>query len=204
MSEQFLASVWGSVGEHPPKIDWVRLGHAVSHYANNGFSHIEVPWMETERTIAVTCPDPTKMWNVENRGILVGSAEQSFIGKHLRGELPEGKYVACTPCFRIEDGYDAGRRPWFMKVELYQSDDVTTANLDRMVEMARGFFAGVIGNDKSLAVVLTPEGFDIELNGIEIGSYGIREYTDPDGRSIHWIYGTGLAEPRFSYALSLT
>lgn len=36
---------------------------------------------------------------------------------------------------------------------------------------------------------------DGELNGIEIGSYGYRSY-----RELHWIYGTGLAEPRFTLA----
>lgn len=38
--------------------------------------------------------------------------------------------------------------------------------------------------------------WDIELNGIEIGSYGVR--TCP---FLQWSYGTGLAEPRFGRAL---
>jgi hypothetical protein len=32
-------------------------------------------------------------------------------------------------------------------------------------------------------------------NDIEIGSYGMREY-----ENFKWIYGTGMAEPRFSKA----
>ena len=42
-------------------------------------------------------------------------------------------------------------------------------------------------------IVKTEQGFDLEYNGIELGSYGIRscEYLD-------WIYATGLAEPRMS------
>jgi hypothetical protein len=41
--------------------------------------------------------------------------------------------------------------------------------------------------------VETEQGYDLECNGIEIGSYGIRscEY-------LEWIYATGLAEPRMS------
>ena len=55
-------------------------------------------------------------------------------------------------------------------------------------------------NDKpyvnsNFEIVKTEEGLDIELNGIEIGSYGYRSYKD-----FHWIYGTALAEPRFSLA----
>ena len=45
-------------------------------------------------------------------------------------------------------------------------------------------------------IVETDEGWDINVGGIEVGSYG--------SRSIHdhlWVYGTGLAEPRFSQAL---
>jgi hypothetical protein len=46
-----------------------------------------------------------------------------------------------------------------------------------------------------LTIVKTEIGHDIELNGIEIGSYGWRQNQD-----IIWAYGTGLAEPRFSIA----
>lgn len=38
-------------------------------------------------------------------------------------------------------------------------------------------------------------GYDLLLSGIEVGSYGFREY-----KNNKWIYGTGLAEPRFSQA----
>lgn len=38
------------------------------------------------------------------------------------------------------------------------------------------------------------EGFDIEVDGVEIGSYGFRRM--PDG--VPYTYGTGVAEPRFS------
>jgi hypothetical protein len=38
-----------------------------------------------------------------------------------------------------------------------------------------------------------PGSYDIMLDGIEIGSYGHRTCL-----FCNWIYGTGLAEPRFS------
>lgn len=37
---------------------------------------------------------------------------------------------------------------------------------------------------------------DIQLDGIEIGSYGVREFLGQ-----HYIYGTALALPRFQQAL---
>jgi hypothetical protein len=37
--------------------------------------------------------------------------------------------------------------------------------------------------------------YDIEINGIEVGSYGIRSVDD-----VQYIYGTGLALPRYSTA----
>jgi len=39
----------------------------------------------------------------------------------------------------------------------------------------------------------TAIGWDLNLYGQEIGSYGIRKLGGH-----HWVYGTGLAEPRFS------
>jgi hypothetical protein len=37
---------------------------------------------------------------------------------------------------------------------------------------------------------------DIEINGVEVGSYGYRTY-----EGFNWIYGTGCAEPRLTQAL---
>jgi hypothetical protein len=35
---------------------------------------------------------------------------------------------------------------------------------------------------------------------VELGSYGRRTFTKPDGETVSFVYGTGLAEPRFSIA----
>jgi hypothetical protein len=51
-------------------------------------------------------------------------------------------------------------------------------------------------NNSSVDIVATDEGYDININGIEVGSYGFREIGD-----FMWVYGTGLAEPRFSQAV---
>ena len=49
----------------------------------------------------------------------------------------------------------------------------------------------------SVDVVPTKEGYDLMINGIEVGSYGLRM-----GNGYEWVYGTGLAEPRFSVAIN--
>jgi hypothetical protein len=48
---------------------------------------------------------------------------------------------------------------------------------------------------KAIVVQPTDDCMDLTINGIEVGSYGKREF-----KNIKWIYGTGLAEPRFSIA----
>jgi hypothetical protein len=43
-------------------------------------------------------------------------------------------------------------------------------------------------------------GLDIEVDGIEVGSYGRRWFQFLDGLSFDYAYGTGLALPRFTIA----
>ena len=76
-------------------------------------------------------------------------------------------------------------------IELIITDEVNTLKLDEIVSICQRFFEKEIG--KGVDVVKTEQGFDLEYNGIEIGSYGIRscEY-------LKWIYATGLAEPRMT------
>lgn len=63
------------------------------------------------------------------------------------------------------------------------------------------FFGSKLGKYKSDLVVI-PQNVasgiqkDIVFRGIELGSYGIREH-----KYLKWVYGTGLAEPRFSNVL---
>lgn len=46
----------------------------------------------------------------------------------------------------------------------------------------------------------TPLG-DLEVAGVEVGSYGARAFEDDSGSTVVWAYGTGLAEPRSSWAI---
>jgi hypothetical protein len=97
-----------------------------------------------------------------------------------------------------------------MKVELYQSGDhleelITDAeylmhnHVRRDVRLKTTLFDFEAEHDfasKLLVREATPEGIDLVLNGIEVGSYGVRTVGNRT-----WTYGTGLALPRFTVAI---
>jgi len=83
-----------------------------------------------------------------------------------------------------------------MKNELIIAGSSKSEDLEKIIETAFSFFKGEVPNSELLSIVKTEQGFDINYGNIEIGSYGIRSCSFLD-----WIYGTGLAEPRFSRAL---
>ena len=174
-------------------VDWGKLSHALDFYRALGFKYHETDWLQTSSDLSITAPDQDHiiMTNLNNLG-LIGSSEQSFVRLALDG-LPDSKYVSCSPCFRNEETRDHLHQRQFMKVELFQTEYVTLYSLQLMVETALRFF-----NAYAPAVsVRTDEGYDIEVNGIEVGSYGIRQH-----RHVRWIYGTGCAEPRLSQAIT--
>lgn len=61
----------------------------------------------------------------------------------------------------------------------------------------------VLGSDVPPLVyrVETSAGWDVEVDGVEVGSYGHNELRDGDAPFV-WVYGTGLAEPRLSQAIA--
>ena len=77
-----------------------------------------------------------------------------------------------------------------MKTELIKTDTVNAEELNKMVDLCFNFYKKYLPN---LDIIDTGSGFDIEHNGYELGSYGIREC-----EFLKWIYGTGCAEPRTS------
>lgn len=79
------------------------------------------------------------------------------------------------------------------KTELFDNNQVTQSRLLEMVDIALTFFNTL---NPGLAKVedMGDGTFDIVgvKTGVELGSYGIRER-----KNFVWIYGTGLALPRF-------
>lgn len=173
-------------------VDWKKLSDAVAYYKGLGYYYCELPWLQSRDVLNVTAPTPEHIIGTDFYSLgLIGSAEQAFIGMHQNVAVDPGQFVSCSPCFRIEQ-IDWLHQTQFMKVELFQTINTTDNGLQNMIQQCVEFY------DKYMAkpqVVETSEGFDIEVNGIEVGSYGIRSYRD-----LTWIYGTGLAEPRFSQA----
>jgi hypothetical protein len=117
----------------------------------------------------------------------------------LDGKLAPGSYVTASPCFR-DDEVDELHFKDFFKVELsVVLNRMAPYEYVRSLAVEADVFFRRTGTlpAEHLRMVETPIGLDIELGGIEIGSYGARYY---EGH--HWVYGTGLAEPRFSQAMA--
>lgn len=177
---------------------WQRLTTALEYYTQNGYAYKDVPWMVGRETSLLTCPDRGRIMGVPHHGDLVGSAEQGFL--ELMRQRRPGVYVAITPCFRDEGTLDKLHGLTFMKVELYRDDNADNEALMDVITSAQSFMKQVLPPEleNRLQLVQTESGFDLELKGIEVGSYGIR--TLPSGEQ--YIYGTGLAEPRFEIAMN--
>jgi hypothetical protein len=186
------------------KINWELIGKAISHYTENNYSYLEVPWLVDNEDIRVTYNGDVNYFENDSR-ILVGSAEQSFVHLIKNGTMPFGKHVACTPCFRKEKILDEIHKEYFVKVELINFVEPSMHNRYHLEELmseciydAYNFFIKHISKC-TIKVLQIETDYDILINDIEVGSYGIRYHKD-----FAWIYGTGLAEPRFSTSLIKT
>ncbi len=178
-------------------IDWQLLGNALHFFQKNGYRYVEVPWVVHESIVQLTLPEGASPFKVENVGSLIGSAEQGFLSLRIENKLEAGKYVSCSPCFRNEPHLDKYHQTQFMKVELYDDKNVSEDTKWDMMENVEDFLAEYSEiNLSNLKLSHSKNETDIELNGIEIGSYGIRTIKDHS-----WVYGTGLALPRLSLAI---
>ncbi|RWL22524.1 MAG: hypothetical protein EOR63_32315 [Mesorhizobium sp.] len=178
------------------EVDWKRLAAALDWYEGAGFRRISLPWHARREVIEVTCPAPERQYALPGVGTLVGSAEQSFMQMQFDGLLPKGRWVSLTPCFRAEPVFDDLHHPYFMKVELYSNEDTQEALDIELAETARRFMR--LHGAREVDVVRTYIGYDLEIGGVEVGSYSTREH---NGHV--WTCGTGLAEPRFSQAVGI-
>ena len=184
------------------------LIHAIKYYEAAGFKWLDVPWAVSEEAIYLTRPphvvgDPPSYASGGKKIFPVASAEQSFLQMQMDAtERMASSYVTMTPCYRNEPVIDELHQPYFMKVELISWDKTTHEDLTKMVAHARLLFEENLWMDCVKNTDPDPigiEAYDLVTShtGIELGSYGIREHPKV-GR---WLYGTGLAEPRYSYAL---
>lgn len=177
-----------------------RFADAQAYYEKLGYENIEVPWFVSREATNSTIPfgsHPLSVFtspsgSVFSFGDLVGSGEQGFIQMLLDGKFSTGKYQTITPCFRDEPVVDLIHRRAFLKLELIDLTDNRSSGA--MLKQAQDFHELYLDT----AVQVNWDGYDLTTkDGLELGSYGIRWYKD-----FHWVYGTGFAEPRVSYALA--
>jgi hypothetical protein len=187
----------------PNHIDYKLLDDSVHWYFSRGYNRIEAPWVVSEQIADITMPPDTHANMVVKNGkrkIFVGSGEQSFLSLINKGFLAPGQYQTITPCMRNDD-FGPYHTKYFMKNELIWFDshpDSYHADMfEAIIDDAWRFFATKVPNQELLKRVETKEGADIEYDGIELGSYGIRQCP-----FVKWVYGTGLALPRFTRAIA--
>lgn len=200
------ASVLEPAFINSPNIEWRLLSQALEHYRQLGYDQVETPWVIPTPYMDGTKPHYHKTFEMtkgqfkDQPNELVGSAEQGFVYLKSRGLLPAGdQFMSVSPCFRVEN-FDETHLPWFMKLELF-INDANPERLGFMIEDCVEIFKMLNERDycpfEKIEVVKIGDTFDIEMNGIEIGSYGIRRHFD---RKEDYIYGTGIALPRFTQA----
>lgn len=175
------------------KINLNILNSAQKHYEEHGYKNTDVPWIVSQVPYEVTKPPGAKDFATLG-GNLVASGEQSFIEMMLNG-IKIDRAQCFTPCFR-DEVVDELHYTYFAKIELIDCN-ATEENLAYMIKAAAFFFN--LYTDVEV-VELGSNLFDIidKHNKIEVGSYGIREY-----QNLKWIYGTGLAQPRFDQVISM-
>lgn len=169
-------------------IDCGLLMRAMSYYESVGYKPVTAPMLVDEDIVNITLPK-SKQARKHLDKYYVGSAEQSFYQLMKDGLEPDGEYMMITPCERdeVEDENHLGI---FLKVELIS----TRKTRYEILSLVSDFLSseGIKG-----VGVETDEGFDLEVNGIEVGSYGNRIY-----KGINIKFGTGLALPRISQAIN--
>lgn len=178
-------------------VNWRYIEQAVDHYKLWNFTYVETPWRTDPKINEITLPKGAKMFTDSSGHALVGSAEQGFLQLMTEGKLKRNvKYVSAGPCFR-DDPVDDIHQKQFFKVELFaalENKEIADGVAINMLESAERFFRLLAPH--GVEIVKESHGYDIQLHGIEIGSYGVRSH---EGIG-YWAFGTGIAEPRFSYA----
>ena len=179
-------------------IDYKILNDSIEYYEKVGYKRIEAPWTVTQAVSQITKPTEKEEFYIDNKKkVLVASGEQSFLYLYLKGFLPEGQFQTITPCFR-DEVFDLTHTKYFMKNELIITGDGASVNsVDIITDQAFTFF-GKYFRRNDLRIIKTDEGFDINYKDYELGSYGYRKC-----EFLTWVYGTGVAEPRFSTILNM-
>jgi len=212
-------------------INYQNIQDSILHYESEEFIRIESPWTVNSQVSEITNPHPVPSPLIEGtKKTLVASGEQSFLYLMVKGFLPKGRFQTVTPCFRFQDSFNKDHAKYFLKNELIHNQSESKEDLLWMLHSAWNFFSRYadilffieMKNEKrgksteqfksleDLFSFLNRHSYrdlvnnavidlsvDIGSDILELGSYGFREY-----EGFFWIFGTGLAEPRFSSAIN--
>ena len=187
-------------------INYGYLNQASLIYQEKQYKRIEAPWLVTKAISDITKPADCSSYIVKKdtentEKTFVASGEQSFLYLINKDYIPCGKYQTITPCMR-DNAFDETHTKYFMKLELieYMPDFVLRSFpedfIKEMMEDVIYAWCMILGKgsyNKLKKVKINDTSWDIEYDGIELGSYGFRSCS-----FCSWIYGTGIAEPRFS------
>lgn len=183
-----------------------RLQRVLDAWTQRGWTPVALPWMAPEPYMAATRPD-TVRWPepATHEGALVASGEQAFLWLAAHDRLPPAAHgwIGWSPCFRHE-AYDPLHQHYFLKAELFAPLD--TPDMESVLRLARQVtgtwydLADTEGRDPEARfhwAATDDLSGDLLLDGIELGSYGVRAQPGQRG---WYLYGTALAEPRWSRA----
>lgn len=168
---------------------------AINYYQSLGYQLIDVPMCVDVDVSEHTKPFDVKDIHHSNEKVYVGSAEQSFIQLHKNKELNNGMFMALTPCNRDEEILDDIHYRIFLKLELIIVGESCSF---KVMNDAKSFFTEYL----KVKTIKTNEAIDsadiVSIVGEqELGSYGVRNMID----GTIYTYGTGIAEPRLSFAI---
>jgi hypothetical protein len=182
-----------------------RLQWIMDWWQRQGLRWVNLPWWVPESCIAHTRPPNVCLPEpATHEGPLVASGEQAFLWLDAEDRLPshEMGYIGWTPCFRHEPVYDATHHHGFLKAELFipLGNRDPRAQLDFLMARVEGSWRDCAqAEGRPLPTldraVTGPLSQDWLLRGVELGSYGVRERMKGKGL---YLYGTALAEPRWS------
>lgn len=178
-------------------IDANLIYEAMTFFKMRGYEFISVPYVVDKDIVAYTLPENRKALSHASYGDYVGSAEQSIyqiIKDYGVKSLPD-KCLMITPCQRDEPILDESHLEIFLKIELvsFNLGFGHTSIRDDVLDFYKSL------NVENMTYVIQDDGvsYDININNIEVSSYGYRWFDN-----VLVSYGTGLALPRFEYAVN--
>lgn len=170
----------------------------INYLTDKGYEMIDVPFYVDKDVSSFTRPEFKKDYhhgNDTSHNVYVASGEQSFLQLIKDGILTSGKYITLTPCVRDEYLSELSdiKLKVFMKLELISLTD----SLDKAKVLLNQILFDMINfyTDYFNITILPIDDTSIDLvvNDIELASYGIRNYNGQ-----YYVYGTGIALPRFN------